>query len=135
MTRLCGSNIAFDPKHIERRKSIATVVKKLSYLLVVFGFACRMAGQLDLELKPPNVDHDFPLPLFLFQVQNPGEVMPHFLFCLPVVTDGHSMYYKGISLNFIGNLIFIRGFLKSDPHRPKSRRQRSQEKRSNSKGK
>lgn len=91
LTGLCGSRVAVNPKHIERRKSRATVFKKLLYILVIFGFACVVTGQLDLKLKLPNVDLDFPFPLFLFQVQNPGELMPHFLCCLATVTDGRSI--------------------------------------------
>lgn len=37
------------------------------------------------------MDLDFPLPLLLFQVQNPGEMVPHFLFCLAAVADGRSI--------------------------------------------
>ena len=54
LTRLCGSRVAIDSKHIERRNSSTTVCKKLLYLLVIFGFACLRAGQLDLETKPLN---------------------------------------------------------------------------------
>ena len=91
MTRLCGSCVAVDPKHIEWRKSSTAVFKKILYLLIKFGFACAVAGQFDIEAKPPNVDLNFPLPLLLFQVQNPGEVMPHLLFRLAAITDGHSI--------------------------------------------
>lgn len=92
MTRLCGSGIAVDPKHIERRKSRATVFKKRLNLLIIFGFIRLIAGQLDLKAKLPSVNLDFPLPFLLFQVQNLGEVMPHLLTYLPVVTDSRSIY-------------------------------------------
>jgi len=91
LTRLCGSGLAVDPKHIERRETSATVLKKVLYILVVFSFAFLMASHFDLEAKLPSVDLDFPLPLFLFKVQNPGEVMPHFLFCLAAVADHRSI--------------------------------------------
>jgi hypothetical protein len=71
---LCGGRVAFDPKHIKGRKSGAAALEKILHILVVFGFTCLMAGQVDFEAKLPNVDFDFPLPLFLFQALNPGEV-------------------------------------------------------------
>ena len=91
LTRLCGSHVTVDPKYIERRKNSVTVLKKILYLLVILSFACLVAGQLDLEAKLPNVSFDFPLPLFLFQVQNPGEVMLYLISCLAAVTDSHSI--------------------------------------------
>lgn len=63
LTGLCGSRVAIDPKHIERRESRTTVFEKLLYILVVFGFACVVTGQFDLKTKPSNVDLDFPIPL------------------------------------------------------------------------
>lgn len=91
LAELRGSRVAIDPKHIERRKRRATVFKKFLYILIILGFACVVTGQLDLKFKPLNVDLDFPFPFFFFQVQNPGEMMSHFLGCLTTVTDGHSV--------------------------------------------
>ena len=56
-----------------------------------------MTGQLDFKCEPQNVHSDFPFLLFppllftLLQIQDPGEVMPHFLFRLAVVADGGSV--------------------------------------------
>ena len=91
LTRLCGSGVAVDPKYIKRRKSRATIFKEIVYLLVILGFARLVAGQLDLEAKPADADIDFPSPVFLFEVQNPGEVTPHFIVCLAAVTDDRSI--------------------------------------------
>ena len=78
--------MAFYSKSTERRKSSLIFIKEALYLLVTFGLACHVAGRLDLELKPPNVNLDFPLPLLL-QVQNPGKVILHFCTRLAVVID------------------------------------------------
>lgn len=90
-TRLCGRRVAVDSKSIERRKISAPLLQKILHVLVVFGFARLVAGHIDLEAQPPNMDLDFPLPLLLWRVQNPGEVMPHFLLGLVAVTEGRSI--------------------------------------------
>ncbi len=50
-----------------------------------------MASQFDLESKLSSIDLDFPLSLFLFKVQNLGEVMTHFPFDLAAVADHYSI--------------------------------------------
>ena len=84
--------MAFDPKYIEWRKSIATLFKKLLYLLVIFGFAYYMASQLNLKAKLLSVNLDFLFSLLLFQVQNLGEIIAYFLFYLPAIINGRSIY-------------------------------------------
>ncbi len=37
LTRLCGSRVAVDSKHIERKSAI---IKEIFYLPIIFGFAC-----------------------------------------------------------------------------------------------
>lgn len=87
LTRLCDSHVAVNFKYIEWRKISASFLKKFLHILVVFSFAHLMAGQIDLEAQLLNMNLDFPLPLLLFQIQNSGEVMLHFLFYLITVTD------------------------------------------------
>lgn len=44
LTRLCGSHVAVDSKHIKWRKSCVTISQKILYLLVIFSFAHLMAS-------------------------------------------------------------------------------------------
>lgn len=67
MTRLRGSGMAAKGEHIKRRKSCTALLEKPLHLFVIFGVACVMIGQLNLEGKSTNMDFDVPLPTFFFR--------------------------------------------------------------------
>lgn len=80
----------------------ATVIEELRHILFILSLACPVAGKYDFEAEPPNVYFNLPLLCFpsllcmLLQVQNLGEVMPHFFLCLAVITHRGSVG-RGIS--------------------------------------
>ena len=86
LTKLRGSRVNIDFKHIEQRKHRATVFKKFLCIFIILDFACVVTDQFDFKFKPLNVNLDFS---FFFQVQNSDEMMPHFFCDLITITDGH----------------------------------------------
>lgn len=64
------------------------VLEKIIHFLVLFGFTRLVAGQLEFEFEPPHVNFILPFSIPPVQLQNPHEVVSHFIFCLSVVADG-----------------------------------------------
>jgi len=87
LTRLYNSNLTVDFKYIERRKTSATVLKKILNFVVVFSFASLITSQFDLKSKFLSINLDFLLSLFLFNVQNSDKVTSQFLFDFVAVAD------------------------------------------------
>ena len=84
--------VVVDAQPAEKWIGGLTVLEELSHILLILGFARLVAGELDFEYEPPDVNLDLPcLPVCTLQVQYPGEVVAHFLFRLPAVTDGGSV--------------------------------------------
>lgn len=56
------------------------LIQKYPHVLVILDLARLVAGHLDFEFEPLNVNFDLPFSFLLLQIQNPGEVMPRFVF-------------------------------------------------------